>query len=184
MQPITATSTHEAELIALTFAADEAVWLKRLLLEANISKAENKDMPIPVMCDNQGTVFTVHNPNQNQRSKHLDIRYYKCRQYIEQGLINVLHVRTNLNIADFFTKSLATPAFKKFRNIILGTYDLSGDGMSRLHAIWRFVHIFLRNTVGLSQARLARIENGCKAHLVRTGRTLLALFLPISPVDT
>ena len=33
LQPITAASTHESELIALAFAADEAVWLRRLLAE-------------------------------------------------------------------------------------------------------------------------------------------------------
>ena len=30
---MTAKSTHAAELIALSFAADEGVWLRRLLLE-------------------------------------------------------------------------------------------------------------------------------------------------------
>ena len=71
--------------------------------------------------DNQGTVFTAHNPNQNQRSKHLDIRYFKVRQYIEEKLVNVLFVPTKLNLADFFTKSLHTQAYTRFRDIIMGT---------------------------------------------------------------
>ena len=121
VQPLTACSTHEAELIALTFASQEAVWFKRLLLEIGmILKA-----PIPIMCDNQGTVFTAHNPNQNQRSKHLDIRYFKVRQYIEEKLVNVLFVPTKLNLADFFTKSLNTQAFRNFRDIIMGTQDFA-----------------------------------------------------------
>ena len=33
LQPLTAGSTHEAELISLSFAADEGVWLRRLLTE-------------------------------------------------------------------------------------------------------------------------------------------------------
>ena len=33
LQPLTAGSTHEAELIALSYAADEGVWLRRLLKE-------------------------------------------------------------------------------------------------------------------------------------------------------
>ena len=33
LQPFTAKSTHAAEPIALSFAADEGVWLRRLLLE-------------------------------------------------------------------------------------------------------------------------------------------------------
>ena len=117
VQPLTACSTHEAELIALTFASQEAVWFKRLLLEIGLIL----NSPIPIMCDNQGTVFTAHNPNQNQRSKHLDIRYFKVRQYIEEKLVNVLFVPTKLNLADFFTKSLNTQSFTRFRDIIMGT---------------------------------------------------------------
>ena len=33
LQPLTAASTHEAELIAMPAAADESVWLRSLLLE-------------------------------------------------------------------------------------------------------------------------------------------------------
>jgi hypothetical protein len=116
VQPLTACSTHEAELIALTFASQEAVWFKRLLLEIGLTLKA----PIPIMCDNQGTVFTAHNPNQNQRSKHLDIRYFKVRQYIEDKLVNVLFVPTKLNLADFFTKSLHSQAYTRFRDIIMG----------------------------------------------------------------
>ena len=122
VQPLTACSTHEAELIALTFAADEAVWLKRLCAEIGLVF----NSPIPIMCDNQGTVFTAHNPCSNVRSKHLDIRYFKVRQYIEQNLVNVLFVPTKLNLADFFTKSLDTKAFTHFRDIVMGTQIFTG----------------------------------------------------------
>ena len=37
LQPITAASTHEAELIAMSFAADEAVWTRRLLIEVGFA---------------------------------------------------------------------------------------------------------------------------------------------------
>ena len=33
VQPVTAGSTHEAELIALSFCCDEGLWLRNLLLE-------------------------------------------------------------------------------------------------------------------------------------------------------
>ena len=116
-QPITAASTHEAELIALSSAADEALWMRNLLTEVGI---EIKD-PVPIMCDNQGTVFTVHNPYINHRSKHLDIRYFRARQHIRKELIDVFYCPTALNLSDFFTKSLGTEHFHSFRDLIMNT---------------------------------------------------------------
>ena len=115
MQPITATSTHEAELIALSLASDEAVWMKRLCNEIGFTTHH----PIPVMCDNQSTVFTVHNPVLSHRSKHLDVRMFKARQFIAEQLINPLYCPTACNLADFWTKSLERTHFEKFRNIIM-----------------------------------------------------------------
>ena len=119
VQPITAGSTHEAELIALSFCSDEGLWIRKLLAEAKFAPGLN--LPVPILCDNQGTVFTVHNPVINSASKHLDIRYFRVRQHINSRLINVLHCRTAENLADFFTKSLAFPQFDNFRNIIMNS---------------------------------------------------------------
>ena len=115
VQPITAASTHEAELIALSFCADEGLWMRNLLNEVGITQAS----PTPILCDNQGTVFTSHNPVINPGSKHLDIRYFRVRQHINSRLLDVLHCRTNENVADFFTKSLAFPQFDHFRNVLM-----------------------------------------------------------------
>ena len=115
LQPLTASSTHEAELIALSLASDEAVWIKRLCNEIGFDTRH----PIPIMCDNQSTVFTVHNPVVSHRSKHLDVRMFKSRQFIADRLINPLYCPTALNVADFFTKSLDQSHYEKFRNIIM-----------------------------------------------------------------
>ena len=116
-QPITAASTHEAELIALSAASDEVLWMRNLLNEVGIKITK----PVPILCDNQGTVFTVHNPFINHRSKHLDIRYFRTRQHIRQGFIDVIHCRTHLNLADWFTKSLASKQFYNFKDIIMNS---------------------------------------------------------------
>ena len=77
--------------------------------------------PTPIFCDNQGTVFTVHNPYINHRSKHLDIRYYRARQMIRDRMIDVIFCRTHLNLADFFTKSLESSHFFTFKDLIMNT---------------------------------------------------------------
>ena len=117
VQPLTAQSTHEAELIALSFCSDECVWMRNVLQESGIDMSA----PTPIFCDNQGTVFTVHNPYINHRSKHLDIRYYRARQMIRDRLIDVIFCRTHLNLADFFTKSLEPSHFFLFKDLIMNT---------------------------------------------------------------
>ena len=96
LQPLTAKSTHAAELIALSFAADEGVWLRRLLLEIgfiiphvarvttteeveegefkNLQKIGVKLTP-PILCDNKGTVFTSNNPTTTLNNKALEYRW-------------------------------------------------------------------------------------------------------------
>ena len=146
LQPLTAGSTHEAELIALSFAADEGVWLRRLLRELRftlptakpkyynfIHKGDahsaprdldtflQKMPPTPVWVDNKGTTQTVNNPMSTaQASKHLDTRYFKVRDHIREHKLRVQFLRTHLNIADFFTKALPMPAFGDYKASLMG----------------------------------------------------------------
>ena len=46
---------------------------------------------------------------------------HTVRQHINARLVDVLFCRTNENLADFFTKSLAFPQFDNFRNIIMNS---------------------------------------------------------------
>ena len=146
LQPLTAGSTHEAELIALSFAADEGVWLRRLLKELRFTLPSSKPTyynsihkgdahnaprdldaflkkmpPTPVFVDNKGTTQTVNNPMSTaQASKHLDTRYFKVRDHIREHKLRVQFIRTHLNVADFFTKALPMPAFGDYRASLMG----------------------------------------------------------------
>jgi hypothetical protein len=91
--------------------------MRNLLNETGIAVSE----AVPILCDNQGTVFTANNPYQNQSSKHLDIRYFRVRQYIKEELIDVLHVSGEDNLADFFTKSLTPVHFYRFKHLLMNT---------------------------------------------------------------
>ena len=50
----------------------------------------------------------------SKRSKHVDIRYLKIREYQEQQRLVVKHVDGTKNVADAFTKPLPTPKFKEY----------------------------------------------------------------------
>ena len=143
LQPLTAKSTHAAELIALSFAADEGIWLRRLLLEigfviphvgrivpqADAQQGEfhqlqeiGAHLTPPILCDNKGTTFTANNPSTDVNNKALETRWFNIRDYVQDGLLRVFHIGTNLNVSDFFTKPLQGDKFIDFRDFIMGEF--------------------------------------------------------------
>ena len=92
LQPLTAASTHAAELIAMSSCADESIWLRSLLLECGFviptiagfyvmptSKETPTDFrsyaplvpPSPVYGGNLGSVFTSNNPETSGKTNIL-----------------------------------------------------------------------------------------------------------------
>ena len=68
--------------------------------------------------------FTANNPETSQRSKHLEIRWFRIRDYVKDGTLAVQHIRTGDNVADFFTKALqGSESFDKFRTFLMGSQD-------------------------------------------------------------
>ena len=158
LQPITAGSTHESELIALATAANEGVWLHRLLheircvrtkpvqflnlLENDSERAQSDSTeeerglptrPLLIFGDNRGSLFTSNNPDVSNNSKHLDVRYYKIREYIRDGLLAVRYCNTADNLADLFTKGLERVKFERFRSIIFNGASVKFENV---YALW------------------------------------------------
>jgi transposase InsO family protein len=106
-QELVATSTLEAEYIALFSASQEALFLQRLL-------AYITSTPVVSICiwvDNQGAIAIAKNPEFHKRTKHIGVKYHAIRERFIQNLIEVKYVKTDENLADVFTKPLAPPAF-------------------------------------------------------------------------
>jgi hypothetical protein len=110
-QKIVTLSSCEAEYVALTEAAKEAMWIK--LLDKNVKKSEEKIMTIYE--DNQSTIKLSKNPIQSDKSKHIDVRYHFIREKVEEKKIDVKYIPTTDQVADIFTKSLGKILHEKFR---------------------------------------------------------------------
>ena len=54
------------------------------------------------------------------KSKHIQLRYLKVREYQEDGTIRLVQVPTKWQLADLFTKRLAPKTHKHLRAIVLG----------------------------------------------------------------
>jgi len=100
-----ADSTTEAEYVAASSAAKEAVWIKNFISELGIVPSIVDS--IGLYCDNNGAIAQAKEPRSYQRSKHILRRYHLIREIIDRGDVKICRVPTLDNIADPLTKPLA-----------------------------------------------------------------------------
>ncbi|WVZ58341.1 hypothetical protein U9M48_008620, partial [Paspalum notatum var. saurae] len=75
-------STTEAEYIAASEAAKEAVWIRN---------------PLDLYCDNIDAIAQAKEPRSHQKSKHILRQYHLIREIIDRGDVNICKVHTDLN---------------------------------------------------------------------------------------
>jgi hypothetical protein len=101
-QTVTALSTSEAELIALSSAAKELVWLRKLLFGLGISVTE----PTPIFEDNQAAIKIASNSGLSARTKHIRVRDFYVRELVTTGDVILHYCTSRSQLADMFTKPL------------------------------------------------------------------------------
>ncbi|POM77343.1 RxLR effector candidate protein [Phytophthora palmivora] len=111
-QPTVATSSTEAEYMALYNAIQEAVWLRQLLKDLGY---ENKGATT-IYQDNQGCIALAKNPAYHTRTKHIDIKFHFLREKVESKTVELEYKPTDEMIADGFTKVLARNKHNTFVN--------------------------------------------------------------------
>ncbi|KAL0373269.1 UNVERIFIED_CONTAM: Retrovirus-related Pol polyprotein from transposon TNT 1-94 [Sesamum radiatum] len=107
-QDTTADSTTEAEYIAASEAAKEAVWMKNYIQELDVvpSIAE----PVVIFCDNNGAIAQAKEPRSHHRSKHILRRYHLLREMVSRGDCRMDRVSSAENTADPLTKPMSQVA--------------------------------------------------------------------------
>ena len=101
--------------MAASDASKEAIYLQRFVAEFGITDPS----PVSLSVDNKGAVDLAYNPEHHQRTKHIERRHFYVREAVERGEIRVPFVRTDDNLADFFTKPLASKRFFQLRDLIM-----------------------------------------------------------------
>jgi len=100
-QRFVATSTCEAEYMALAMTTKHHHWLKREsqeLLKIDILTA--------LFCDSNATIDVEHNSKLHDQSKHNDVAYHFTREQINKGNVSVMYVPSEENLADIYTKGM------------------------------------------------------------------------------
>ncbi|XP_074351602.1 secreted RxLR effector protein 161-like [Apium graveolens] len=113
-QRCVALSSCEAEFMAATAAACQALCLQRVLGQI----MDIKPGPVTIFIDNRSAVNLARNHVSHGRSKHIDLRYHFIRDCVEKGLFVIRHVSTNEQRADILTKALAAVKFEQMRNLL------------------------------------------------------------------
>ena len=115
-QSTVALSSCEAEYIAESEAAKEAIWLQHLLTQLRVDRTPvDNTPPITIYGDNRGALALAKNPMYHARTKHVDIRYHFVREKVEEGLVKMDWIAGNFNLADGLTKPLSKARFENFR---------------------------------------------------------------------
>lgn len=103
-QKCIATSTMEAEYIAMSSAAKEAKWLKMFLEELGLNKWMKT--PYQLHCDNRSAIDFSKNRIERNKTKHIDIAFHNVRENIDNGTLNINYIPSSLNVADILTKAM------------------------------------------------------------------------------
>ena len=117
-QQTVARSTTEAEYVALSAAAQECIWLRRLLSDVGYGSSA----PTTIYEDNTGAIDLTKNPKFHNRTKHIDISHHFTRERVASNELLVTHCATEEMVADALTKGLGRIQFQKFRDM-LGVVD-------------------------------------------------------------
>ncbi|QRV75603.1 Copia-like polyprotein/retrotransposon [Ceratobasidium sp. AG-Ba] len=115
-QATVALLTMEAEYIALSHACTQALWIHQFFNELGYIA----DAPTLILSDNLAALTLSVESQFHGRSKHINIRHHFMRDIIQKGLVFTLYVPSKENLADAFTKALASPQFSYLTEMIMG----------------------------------------------------------------
>lgn len=111
-------SSTEAEYVALTEGAKEAVHLKDIIAELT-----GADEPVVLHNDSQSAQKLASNTVFHNRTMHVNIRYHFIREKLKEGKFVLKYIPTETMIADSLTKPVPPEKLK---------LCVSGMGMSQV----------------------------------------------------
>ncbi|KAD1378135.1 hypothetical protein E3N88_42917 [Mikania micrantha] len=122
-QTTVALSSCEAEFMAASSAACQAIWLRGLLSELT----GREEAQVEIRVDNKSAIALIKNPVFHGRSKHIDTRYHFIRESVEKEQIKIEYVRGEEQKADILTKALPRIKFEEMKDK-LGLIEITSLG--------------------------------------------------------
>ena len=114
-QETVATSTMEAETVALAKTVQEALWFRKL--QDDLGETEDEE-PTVIYEDNRATILFSAELMKNERSKHIDTKYLMIKERQDRKEVKILYIPSEDNAADLFTKPLERTKFAAAMKLI------------------------------------------------------------------
>ena len=102
-----AQSTAKAEYISTATAANQAIWLGKILSDLEMDQTE----ATVIFCDNKSAIAVAKNPVQHRRTKHINVKFHALREADKNSEINLKYCSSDEQLADIFTKALHPSQF-------------------------------------------------------------------------
>ncbi|GLT61624.1 hypothetical protein SLA2020_343190 [Shorea laevis] len=110
-QDAVAQSTAKSEYIAIANAANQAIWIRKVMRDLKHAQKE----PTVILRDNKSTIAIVRNPVFHRRSRHIKVKYHSIREAEHDNEVQLIHYSSEEQIANIFTKGLQKSKFKLLR---------------------------------------------------------------------
>jgi hypothetical protein len=121
LQTLLASSTAEAEYIAMAKASKDIIWIRHFLAFLTKTSIE----PIELLVDNQAAIQIGSQTAVTERNKHIDLRIHTVRDHVTKRAISLKYCPTKEQAADLLTKSLSWVTF----SYLLQYFSLSTDSL-------------------------------------------------------
>ena len=123
-------SSTEAELIALSAASRELIFLLRIIKEAKELSTlklmiNNSQIKCTIHEDNMSTIELAKEYRIRPRTKHINVKYWHFNQFMlrNKDIITIKWIPSKEQLADMLTKPLSYELHEKFARMIQGWDD-------------------------------------------------------------
>ena len=124
LQKIQAHSSAEAEYGSMSDCAREIQYISNILQEVGLLKQTG---PIQIYSDSSAAIAMTQNKGVSHRTKHIAIRYHYVKTLIEEGVVSVHKISTEVNPADILTKATDVLTFARHADVCAPRIQLSDD---------------------------------------------------------
>jgi hypothetical protein len=104
-----ALSSTEAKLYAPSEAAKEFKFIVQILVAMEIPVK----LPVIVPVHNVGAIYMSEDVSTSSRTKHTGTRYHFVREFVKEGFVEIIFVRSEDNTSDPFTKKTPGSIYDK-----------------------------------------------------------------------
>ena len=114
---VVAISSFESEWYSASIAGCEVKAMRRLLEEIGYEQKE----PTSLFEDNASCIYSSEaDKPMNPCSKHIDIRVFKLKEFVQEGTLKLVKVSSERQVADNLTKPLHKVGVDMARSIMSG----------------------------------------------------------------